>query len=167
MVDGSAVFSPCGRHRYILTREGDDGPAFVIVGLNPSTADAEKNDPTIGRERTFAEREGCGRLIKVNLYSMRSTDPKGLRPDYAEVNGPDADRWLATAFSEAPGAVICAWGASGVRIGRSERIAAVLGMIRAAGQTPLCFGTTKHGFPRHPLYLSSSEPLVPFEEGRK
>ncbi|HMA98577.1 MAG TPA: DUF1643 domain-containing protein, partial [Wenzhouxiangella sp.] len=45
-----ANFSRCRRFRYTLWRRwDDDGPMVMIIGLNPSTADAHRNDPTIRR----------------------------------------------------------------------------------------------------------------------
>ena len=43
----SAVISKCGLHRYLLERESRVKP-LVFVMLNPSKADAEPDDPTIG-----------------------------------------------------------------------------------------------------------------------
>lgn len=63
----AAVFSPDRAHRYRLTREWySDRPPFVVIGLNPSTADESQDDPTIRRCLSFARREGCGSLVMVN-----------------------------------------------------------------------------------------------------
>jgi hypothetical protein len=47
-----AEFSPCGDYRYSLWRmwsEEENAPRVMFIGLNPSTADATRNDPTIRR----------------------------------------------------------------------------------------------------------------------
>src|SRR5690606_18576726 len=83
-MNGTARFSPCGQYRYLLTRpipapfwKPDAGEA-VFVMLNPSTADASEDDPTIRRCIGFAKEWGCTGLTVANLYALRSTDPKGL-----------------------------------------------------------------------------------------
>lgn len=158
MARGDAIISHCGRHRYLLTREWAPGPTATFIMLNPSTADASEDDPTIRRCVGFAKREGYGRLAVVNLYSMRATDPAEVRRAMWP-NGPDAAQHLAAALSAADGPVICAWGADPVAIGRRDL---VLGMVRDAGKTPMCLGMSKHGAPRHPLYLPGDTPLVEF-----
>ena len=78
----SAIISACGQYRYQLTREAHDqfatrGPALFIM-LNPSTADAELDDPTIRRCRGFAKAWDCAGIVVANLYALRATDPAAL-----------------------------------------------------------------------------------------
>lgn len=151
----TAVLSPCGKYRYLLTREWDPNlPPLVVCMLNPSTADAVVNDPTIRRLIAFARREGRGGLQVVNLYALRSPDPIALygHPDPV---GPGNDRHIAEAVRGA-GDVLVAWGANPGP--QAARVAHVLGMIGR----PVCLGTTKDGHPRHPLYVRGAEPIVAF-----
>ena len=74
----SAVLSECGLYRYRLDRRWADGPTCGFIMLNPSTADAEVDDPTIRRCIGFAKREACGALIVVNIYPLRATKPADL-----------------------------------------------------------------------------------------
>jgi len=79
---GTAALSACGRYRYELTRQwGDDGVRGRVcwIMLNPSTADAEVDDPTIRKCIGFSKRWGFERMVVVNLFAHRSSDPAVLR----------------------------------------------------------------------------------------
>src|ERR1051326_5628436 len=92
-----ALFSPCGLFRYRLWRHWTPGmPPLVFVMLNPSTADAEKNDPTVERCERRAKAGGFGGGEVVNLFALRSTDPKALY-SAADPIGPENDKVIATA----------------------------------------------------------------------
>lgn len=155
----AAVFDSSRReYRYLLTRVwNDNAPLVVFVMLNPSTADAMADDPTIRRCKSFAEREGAGGIVVVNLFALRSTDPSALL-HHDDPVGPVNDLFI---WHHAVGAprVIAAWGAAGVQRGRGERVA---GMLRERGVDVQCFGTTSTGQPRHPLYLPGVAPLHPY-----
>jgi len=89
-----AVFSPCDRYRYVLWRTWKPHiPSVVFIGLNPSTADAQRNDPTIRRCIGFAQTWGYGGIIIANLFSYRATQPNTLR-QVSDPVGPDTDQWL-------------------------------------------------------------------------
>ena len=156
--ESDATISDCGNFRYRLERRWGGGSDCVFVMLNPSTADASEDDPTVRRCIGFARREGCGSLTVVNLFSLRSTDPAALLT-HGIKNGPESNRHIREAVEAARGPVICAWGAHKATVGRDST---VLDLIRSAGHTPLCLGRTKAGAPRHPLYLRSNAPLTEF-----
>jgi hypothetical protein len=72
-----ALLSEDGRYRYRLWRLWDDlAPVMVWVMLNPSTADADLDDPTIRKCIGFAKANRHGGIIVVNLFAWRATDPK-------------------------------------------------------------------------------------------
>lgn len=108
---GDAVFSGCGRYRYRLTRELGGKLTLTVVMLNPSTADGSKDDPTIRRCKGFAKDWGYGRLVIVNLYAFRATDPRHMwaQADRTAVGpralehiiGEDNDSAIARAVGEA------------------------------------------------------------------
>lgn len=154
----SARLSDCGRYRYELTRTWSRGLArrLVVIGLNPSTADATQDDPTIRRCVRFAQREGCGGLVMVNLFAFRATDPAELAAA-ADPIGPDNDTALQAAFwsiSSGNGTVLAAWGAHPFAV---ERARDLFGWVELP---PFyCLGRSKGGFPRHPLYVRSSQPF--------
>lgn len=147
----SAVISACGRYRYALTRRWASGDAVLWVMLNPSTADAQRDDATIRRIVAYSRSWGFGAASVVNLYAYRATRPQDLfRAD--DPVGPDNDAQLIRAAAQ-HACIVAAWGAHA----RAERIAAVLalpGMHRLAA-----LALTASGQPRHPLYLPGN--LVP------
>ena len=107
---GGATFSADRRYRYRLWREWDRSRAVVaFVMLNPSTADASRDDPTIRRCIGFARAWGFGGVEVANLFALRATDPRHLRgvPDPV---GPRNARSLKLALAHAS-LVVVAWGA--------------------------------------------------------
>lgn len=159
-VYGSAAFSGNGLHRYLLYREWDRlAPNAVFIGLNPSTADENTDDPTIRRCINFARREGCGSLTMLNLYSFRATNPRDLVDALGAgvaIEDDEHPKWWADNLAEAS-VTVAAWGASAssLRLPPSKALAGCTDDLR-------CLGTTKDGFPRHPLYVKGDTPLVPF-----
>lgn len=145
-----AVISPCQLYRYALWRYWESGrPILVFVMLNPSTADAEVDDPTILRCCERARRDGYGGILVVNLFGLRATDPKELFR-HADPVGPDNDEAIKIAAAAPNSTLICAWGNHGGLHGRDK---AVLGMLREAGRSPMALKISKSGQPAHPLYL--------------
>jgi hypothetical protein len=155
----AAVFDSSRReYRYLLTRVwNENAPPVVFVMLNPSTADAMADDPTIRRCKSFADREGAGGIVVVNLFALRSTDPRALL-HHDDPVGPVNDLFIHH-HAVAESRVIAAWGAAGVQHGRGERVTS---MLRQRGVDVRCFGTTATGQPKHPLYLSAVSPLRPY-----
>jgi hypothetical protein len=152
-----AAFSPCRSYRYGLTRRWASGPTACWVMLNPSKADAFKADPTIKRVIGFTQRIGCGGLVVVNLYALRSTKPDALwtHPDPI---GPLGEQFLRSNANSRT-LTIAAWGAHGARNGRGQQVA---DMLADAGLRVWCLGTTANGQPKHPLYVKGDTPLVPY-----
>lgn len=146
---GDAIISDCGTYRYRLTRQWGDGPTCGFIMLNPSTADADIDDPTIRRCIGFAKREGCGGLVVVNLFALRATDPKELARHPFPV-GPDWRHWLEVTLPEIDGPLIAGWGA---QKGIEGQEATILTLLAEAGRKVMCLGVTQNGSPRHPLYV--------------
>jgi len=156
---GEARFSPDGRHRYFLGRfdlhPGAPRGSCLFIMLNPSTADAERNDPTVTRCIGYAKRWGFRHLEVCNLFSIRGTDPAVIHTTGA--TGDPVN--METILWRAQGAslVVCAWGVHGAFWDRGRH---VLAALLRAGVAPECLGLTKGGHPRHPLYLPGS--VTPF-----
>lgn len=158
-VSKTANLSDDGVYRYTLTRNWDPSlPVVVWVMLNPSTADADTDDRTIGRCIRFARDWGYGGIVVVNLYAFRATKPEKMlaAPDPV---GPANDATLAqvlAAASRTDSPVVAAWGVNG----DPARVAAVLTLPHA--DRLMCVGTTKDGHPRHPLYVLGSATPIPW-----
>lgn len=146
-----ATFDETGAYRYHLWRAWDDAlPRVCFVMLNPSVADADRDDPTIRRCMGFAKTWGFGALDVVNLYAFRATRPADLFRA-ADPFGPDNDQWILEMASRAA-LVIAAWGNHG-----AWRSATVLPSLGAA----YCLGMTAAGQPRHPLYVRRDRKVTP------
>lgn len=163
---GSAVLSDCGTYRYKLRRSWDTGkPVCLWVMLNPSTADADRDDPTIARCQGFSRSWGYGGLIVVNLYALRATDPHQLRR-HPDPVGDANDGHIHTAVLGTD-TVVCAWGTHPFAARRAH---AVAGILRSAIPRPArvrCLGVTASGAPRHPLYTPGATGLIPFGEAAR
>jgi hypothetical protein len=125
--------------------------------LNPSTADAARDDPTIRRCIAFAAREGHGGVEILNLFAFRATAPADLKVA-ADPIGPDNDRHLDALFARHH-RIVAAWGAHGGFGGRAET---VLRMMERRGVSLACLGYTAGGHLRHPLYVRADRALLPF-----
>jgi hypothetical protein len=161
-VEKSANISDCGLYRYQLSRFWGPEHALPFVMLNPSTADATVDDPTIRRCMAFAKREKAGGIIVVNLYGLRATDPKDLLRA-GDPFGPDNRaniKLLGDWAMRADMPVVCAWGTGGWI---KSADTATIHLLKSTHAKLVCLGTTKAGHPKHPLYIRADQPLVPFD----
>lgn len=150
----SAIISACGKYRYRLTR--GEGRLLGFAMLNPSTADAEKNDPSIRRCLGFATREGFDGIVVGNVYAYRATKPSELKAAGWDT-GPENDEYLTRMRMECD-AIVCAWGTNPRLHDESHTILMLTGWRAKLW----CLGKTKDGFPRHPLYVRGDQPLERF-----
>ena len=135
---------------------------LCFVMLNPSTADATKDDPTIRQCRGYAKRWGYQHLYVVNLFAFRTPDPKKLSELYCsgvDIVGPENDEYIFGVAEESD-MVIAAWGA--VPRALEWRAAHIREIFRknCSGKV-YALKLTKAGHPRHPLYLKKdAEPFL-------
>jgi len=167
--EGLAVFSPDRRYRYRLDRAWDRGlPAATFIGLTPSTAGATADDQTIRQVCRFAEREGCGQVVMLNLFALVTTPPGGLGAA-ADPVGAYTDTILAASLGQAAlagGLVVAAWGntsSTGTGPLAAARVRRVRGLL--GGRVVHCLGVTAAGQPRHPCRLAHDAPLLPYQLG--
>lgn len=159
-----ASFSDCGTYRYELIRTwgSDERPHLTVVMLNPSTADERVDDPTVRRVIRFAQAWGFDGCRVLNVFALRSTDPKALARHQDPV-GPLNDSTIGFHLQFARRqreTVLAAWGADPAARGRA---ASVLGLV--PGVRWVCLGVTKDGSPRHPLYVPKAQVRVPLPAG--
>lgn len=166
MEENGAVFSSGQTFRYVLWRALNPKPVrrtVTFVMLNPSTADANTDDPTIRRCTHFAKAHDFDRLVVVNLFAFCATNPDAL---YVHVSDKTAllspigtfnDEWIDQAASNTD-VIVCAWGA--LRPDAMRRARSVLQRLDVRKLKHL--GLTKDGHPKHPLYLSNDTRLQPW-----
>lgn len=154
-IERDAELSVCGRYRYSLRRTWRQQHGYLLwIMLNPSTADALKDDATIRKCMGFARRWGYGSIAVANLYAYRATHPVELETA-ADPVGPDNDEWIRRLARDATG--ICAgWGGSGpARL--KERVMRVVELLPPVEVA--CIGRTRGGHPRHPSRPGYATPL--------
>lgn len=166
----STVFSVCGLYRYRLDREiGWPGIGTVAFLLhNPSVAGDQNDDPTSTRGVNYAKAWGASNLIYINPWAGIATkkvdlwkmpDPVGPLNDWHIDN-------VCREVANSGGFMVCAWGVVNPPrhlAGKvSDRLTAVERLIRKSGCDVRALGFTKHGAPRHPLYMKSDALPISF-----
>lgn len=144
-------------YRYELRRTWGPGQIMAWVMLNPSTADAYKDDQTIKRCMFYAQREGYDGIVVVNRYAYRCTQPSDLLKA-TDPNGPqNIEAWDKALSDHRVGMIVAAWGASTPKGLRASTAAA--GWPQAGW---FCLGKTASRHPRHPSRLGNDAQLVPW-----
>lgn len=157
----NACISDCKLYRYFLVREWGKGLRLGFIMLNPSTADEASDDPTIRRCVSFARREGFSGIVVLNLFAFRTPYPNKLC-SAADPVGPDNNTFIAQA-KEFASKFVLAWGSTQFQ----DRIRQVVKILRDTGTELVCLGHNKDGSPKHPLYVRSDAPLVPYGGERR
>lgn len=153
------------RYRYWLElRLAERGPCLGVILKNPSTATAEKSDPTVGKVSAWARRRGFGTLIMVNLFALRATAPVALNAyTYARMVGPEDDAHLRRAVRAAD-VLVAAWGnPNGVRRERYDRRIGEVVRIVGARRLMQVGSLTQQGYPRHGLWWTATMRPQPFD----
>lgn len=160
-ISGATFLDEGHRFRVALWRIWDkDKPLLLFIGLNPSTATGVMDDATIRRVVGFAKSWGYGGVFVGNLYSLVTPDPKEIweAPSKGAGGGPNdhALRVMVRLTDD----VLVGWGHFGKAAG--NRPAEVLALV---GKPVYCLGTTKDGWPKHPLYLRADTQMRFYERG--
>lgn len=137
-----------GVYRYALFRCWNKSkPHVLFIALNPSTATAINDDPTVRRCMAYARSWGFGGLAIGNLFAYRARDPRRLFLARDPV-GPKNDDFLRALAANAS-TVVAAWGNGGVYLDRAAAVRAMLSRLHY-------LRLTQRGQPAHPLYLPKS-----------
>lgn len=156
--DRGANFGPERIHRYLLWRIWDRRRGVVLfIALNPSTADAKLDDPTVRRMMRFARDWGYGGIEVVNMFAFRATQPADLKRAVDPVGRNNNQVLLHRAH--AAKLVVACWGRHGAWRGRDHEVRRLLKGIPVHH-----LGMTNGGHPRHPLYLRTDTQPQPWEE---
>ena len=151
-MDSDAKLSSCGQYRYVLNRTWDDTlQTLGVVCLNPSTADAEGDDPTVRKCIALTKHWGYGGFVLVNLFAWRATDKTEIK-EVDDPVGPSNDSEIETALADVED-VFVAWGNDGVYLGRSSTVREILARL---GKNYFCIKQNTNNEPVHPLYQSNT-----------
>ena len=144
IIKKSAIFSPCQTYRYSLTRIWNVKKKPVLfIGLNPSTADENNDDPTIRKCMHYAYQWGFGGLIMVNLFAFRATLPNDLKKSKFPI-GKNNNQFIINATQKSEMTIV-AWGNDGQLYGRDKEVLKLI-------SNPICLNINNTGQPAHPLY---------------
>jgi len=142
-----AVFNVEKDCRFLLWRRWKSQAKMItFIGLNPSTANENTNDPTIKRVIDFAKRWGYGGVYMINLYPLVTSKPKQLfgssmRTDDISLNHSHSKRVIDKSEY-----VVFAWGAFKLPDDRNEQLINMFPLGR-------CLGWNNNGSPKHPLFV--------------
>lgn len=155
-----ATLSDCRQYRFTLTRTWRAGPHVCFVGVNPSTADHTKDDPTVRRWIHFSDAWGYGGFVAVNLYPFRTPNVAACKrwADW-ESNGPD---WHArdtilhnvdiiAREAKRAALVVPCWGASAWDDFLVDHVIEHIQSGEAPWPDLYCLGKTSAGDPKHPM----------------
>jgi hypothetical protein len=124
----------------------------MFIGLNPSIADENIDDPTLIRCMRFSDAWGYGGVVMANLFAFRATLPTDMKQAKNPI-GRGNNQWLQKLAAES-GIVIAAWGNDGRYLARSQQVRELLPKLHY-------LRLNKSGEPAHPLYLPASlTPIV-------
>lgn len=152
-----AFFSDCGKYRYQLYRIWDEAlPLAMCVGLNPSTANSDDNDPTIERLIALLKGNGYGGFHMMNLYGLISSNPEDLRKHSNPVG--ENYKWVYPIRDLCDSVIFC-WG----NFKQAQHFGKKL---IAKYPEALCFGVNANGSPKHPLYLRANTKILKYNNGK-
>jgi hypothetical protein len=163
-ISSTALFSDDNLYRFHLSRVWDQSlPKICWMMLNPSTADAEKLDPTLTRCFGYSMQWGFGSMDVVNIFAYRATSPKDMMAVSDPVGfgiktagSPVDNNGFLTLIPGVSALTVVGWGIHGEYKDRYKEIAA---LFKLRNLSVKCLGVTKNGQPRHPLYLAKDTPL--------
>jgi len=153
IIDSGADFSADRKYRYSLWRVWDKSlPKVMYIGLNPSTANEIKNDPTVKSCMRIAKSNGYGGIYMMNCYAFISTDPKLLILNPAE---DELNNVKLKEISEICETIVFAWGNFEVAKSRGLELLNIF-------PDAMALTVNKSGSPKHPLYCKSDTKFIKY-----
>ena len=152
-------------YRYVLGKRC--GNPLICIGINPSTADPTRLDPTLQSVERIATRGGFDGFMMMNVYAQRATVPndldKGCNP-VLHAENLAAFRHVLSLCDGTP----TVWAAWGTLIEKRPYLFDCLRDMMAVGAEYGARWVTagkksKAGHPHHPLYLRADSPLEDFD----
>ena len=152
-------------YRYLLGTRGEK--PLVCIGINPSTAEPDRLDPTLQSVERVAKNNGYDSFLMFNVYAQRATRPRDMdlacnqalhRENLAAFD------YVLSLSPEAP-TVWAAWGAViSTRPWLASCVRDMIDVGRRHGARWVTAGArSRAGHPHHPLYLRKDSPLEPFD----
>jgi len=153
-----AILSRNRKYRYVLWRQWDaEKPSCVFIGLNPSTADENEDDPTLRRCMNFSKDWGFGKCVMTNLFAYRATNPDELKQQQDPI-GYKNNHYIKILCKQAD-LIVVAWGNFGHYLNRDKKV------LKLLQDVPLmCFKITSKGQPIHPLYQAKDAALIHYKK---
>ena len=129
-------------YRYLLGTRGEK--PLVCIGINPSTAEPDRLDPTLQSVERVAKNNGYDSFLMFNVYAQRATRPN----DMERVCNEALHRANMEAFEQR-------------RVPRQDANLAI--GERHGAQWYTAGRRSVKGHPHHPLYLKATSPLDAFD----
>jgi len=143
-----------GRFRYALTRRWGAGPVVAWLMLNPSTADAERDDPTLRRIMDWADAWGYHGVSVVNVYPYRTSKPaelwRWLGADHESAEREHTTQINCAKINQAAKQAALRMVGFGADVANVDRLT-LADALTAFGEGVMCMGTNQHGWPLHPM----------------
>lgn len=161
--------SPDNEQRYVLGEKGDN--PLICIGVNPSTAEPGKLDPTLRQVKSRSKQFGFDGWIMLNLYPQRATNPDDLSEHLNLFSAKENIEQISKYMNHYNPLNI--WAAWGTLIEKRHYLVECLQGIRSVlktfGEGPLSIVNmftigkrSQKGHPHHPLYLSKDAEVCPF-----
>lgn len=156
--NGEVLYLGDDTERFILGESGAN--PIICFGINPSTANDIKYDPTILKIRKIASENNCDSWVMLNLYPQRATNPNDMHKKADNDLKIKNYEVIRSVFNIYPNALtLASWGNA---IEKRKYLKDCLKEILAIAPDRkwVCRGKlTVKGNPRHQLYVPNNTKL--------
>lgn len=166
-MDGELYNPDKETYRYCLIGNINAKNPLVVLGLNPSTADNSKPDPTMKRVIHFMEQNGFDGFIMINLYPLRTSSPKelkkhGVKNEIHEENLKKIRLYIQNL--KKPACILLGFGTNIEIIPKlKDYLKDIVSECQNYKPKWYCLCITKYGHPGHLLYLPENLKLNDFD----